>query len=281
MMKFNLTCTNHKLNLLAKDKQTKPMKPKIIKRISNKLLARLGKDYVAYNNLILPAKTYRLCGVKYKDDDYFLASAQQEAERLVDYCGLEVTSHILDVGCGAGRLAIGILNRLGPIKYYQGVDVNERAVRWCQKHISRRHPTFQFSHLDARNPRYNPDGAITPDADFRLLFPDHKFDIIYLYSVFSHLLEDDIRGYLKEFRRVLTPAGRIFLTGFIEEDVPEITVNPDNYRHDWKGPLHGVRYDKAFFVSLLEAYDFQVTQFDYETEPDGQSGIYVSRKRKV
>lgn len=172
------------------------------------------------------------------------------------------------------------ISRVGEVEHYRGVDVDGSSIQWCQRYITRRHPTFQFFHIDVKNSRYNPDGN-SIDDNFHFDFPDQQFDIIFLYSVFSHMTEGDIRVYLKEFQRLLVLDGSIFLTGFIEEGVPKMTINPDNYRRpDWKGPLHCVRYDKAYFESLLDEYGFYMNRFDYETENDGQSSVYLSRNKE-
>jgi SAM-dependent methyltransferase len=44
------------------------------------------------------------------------------------------------------------------------------------------------------------------------LLPSGRFDVIYLYSVFSHLSEDAHAQWLDEFHRLLTPGGLLFAT---------------------------------------------------------------------
>jgi SAM-dependent methyltransferase len=235
---------------------------------------------VYYENAILPAKQLRLCGTEFQDDAYYLASAQAEADRLVTHFGLTLGSSILDVGCGVGRLATGILSRIGDIRDYHGIDVSKRAIEWCLRHITRKHPSFRFMHIDVRNLRYNPGGKLMGD-DFRFPFNGQGlFDIIYLYSVFSHMTKEDVRSYLREFQRILTSSGNMFLTAFIEEGVPNMTINPQGYRMDWGGsPLHCVRYSKDYFESLLTDNGFGIDRFDYEKEDNGQSALYISRRK--
>lgn len=230
--------------------------------------------------MILPAKHLRFCGLKLQNDEYFLMSAQKEADRLVKYFGLTLNSRILDVGCGVGRLAIGILSRIGEIQHYRGVDVSKRSIRWCQRYITRRHPSFQFIHIDVKNLRYNPRGKAI-NIDFRLPFDDKKFDLIYLFSVFSHMIKEDVKVYLKEFQRLLAPSGKIFLTAFIEDGVADMTINPRGYKRiEWEGPLHCVRYNKDFFESLLAENGFVVDLYDHGKGPNGQSDLYISRRKK-
>jgi SAM-dependent methyltransferase len=50
-------------------------------------------------------------------------------------------------------------------------------------------------------------------------------DLVILFSVFTHMLRDDLRFYLSEFRRILRPAGRVYATVFLLDD--EILTKQD------------------------------------------------------
>ncbi len=113
----------------------------LIIRIATRLARHSIPDSIRYKHMILPAKHLCFCRDAFRDNEYFLASAQQEVDRLVEHCGLTKNSHPLDVGCCPGRLAIGILNRLGAIRKYQGVDVSEASARWCQRFIADQYPS--------------------------------------------------------------------------------------------------------------------------------------------
>jgi ubiquinone/menaquinone biosynthesis C-methylase UbiE len=253
-------------------------------QLARRLLSKLGRsslahavqaDHVRSGGVLIPAKYLRLGGSEFKDDKFFLASARAEAGRLVEHCGLSKECRVLDVGCGVGRLPIGILDHVGEIQCYWGVDVDNGSVRWCNRHIHRPHPMFQFQHIEVLNRRYNASGRPL-DQSFRFDFDDQAFHTIYLYSVFSHMKTEDILVYLREFNRLLRPNGSIFLTAFIEEAVPNMSENPVGYRMNWHGALHCVRYEKAFFWALLEEAGFTVTRFVYAQETDGQSALYLS-----
>jgi SAM-dependent methyltransferase len=159
--------------------------------------------------------------------------------------------------------------------HYRGIDVDPARIEWCLYHITAQHPGFQFKRVDVQNARYNPQGQL---ANEKLLLPfgTAEFDIIYLYSVFSHMTLLDVQQYLAEFHRILNPAGHVFLTAFVEEHVPHVSVNPPDYRRNWEGPLHCVRFDKSFFETLLAAPGFRVERFEYGQETDGQSAYYIA-----
>ncbi|MBI2624432.1 methyltransferase domain-containing protein [Candidatus Parcubacteria bacterium] len=230
---------------------------------------------VWYEGRYLPARHLRFGGTHFRTEAQFLASARAEADRLIRHCGLQRLSRVLDVGCGVGRLAIGISDRVGEIARYCGVDVHAGAIRWCENYLAPAHPSGTFMHLDLANPRYNPTGRPL-NEHFRFPFGDQSFDIIYLYSVFSHMMVRDVCAYLQEFRRLLAANGIVFLTAFVESGVPGVTVNPPGYRRVWQGTLHCVRYEQQFFEGLVTAVGLKVHRFDYGQETDGQSAYYLT-----
>jgi SAM-dependent methyltransferase len=156
------------------------------------------------------------------------------------------------------------------------VDVNASTIDWCQRHIAARHPGFQFTHLDLKNERYNPGGREI-DTRARLPLSDGSLEIIYLYSVFSHMQTAGVSAYLEEFRRLLVPGGRVFLTAFVEPGVPDEQVNPPGYGPlKWSGPLHCVRFERGFIEGLVRAQGLRIDQLEHGVETDGQSGIYLT-----
>lgn len=238
----------------------------------------LRKDAISFEGVTLPAPHLRTGGVCFIENDVYLASARGEAKRMTDAFRLTQDQRLLDIGCGTGRLAIGLLSILkDTAPQYVGMDISMTAVRWCRKYIAADHTMFSFLHLPLRNERYNPAG-IALDDTFHFPWPDASFDVLYLYSVFSHMRSPEIRIYLREFRRLLRQGGHVFLTAFTEADVPEEMENPSGYQDDWKGPLHCVRFETGFFVRMLEEAGLMLDRYDHGTETDGQSGYYLSLK---
>jgi SAM-dependent methyltransferase len=232
-------------------------------------------DHVEVDGSVIPSPDLRWCGPEFRDDAYFLDSAEGEARRLTMHFGCTAASRILDVGCGQGRLAIGILRVLGALDYL-GIDIHKPSIDWCRRNIERRHPPFRFRHLDVYNERYNTTGErLSPQ--FRFDIAPASVDVIYLYSVFSHTTEADMRIYLDEFARVLDPRGGIFFTTFVEEGVPDVSINPEGYKLRCSGPLHIVRYDKDYLFGLLPRHGFTVRHYSHGSEANGQSALYLSK----
>ena len=65
---------------------------------------------IFFRNFLLPPKTLRWGGPRYHDDEVYLRSGEANARLLNQSCGLSKESHVLDIGCGPGRLLTGILS---------------------------------------------------------------------------------------------------------------------------------------------------------------------------
>ena len=156
-------------------------------RRTRNLLPR--KQYVKVSGSILAPPHRRWCGSEFKDDTFYLRSAEGEAHRLMN--GLQCTneSRVLDVGCGQGRLPIGILDDIGEMNYI-GLDVHQTSIDWCKYYIERVHPSFQFKHINVYNERYNQNGRKL-ENDFRFALEPESVDIVYLFSVFSHTTDEE------------------------------------------------------------------------------------------
>ncbi|HEU4596728.1 MAG TPA: class I SAM-dependent methyltransferase [Pyrinomonadaceae bacterium] len=133
---------------------------------------------------------------------------------LVEECGLKPDESVLDVGCGIGRNAVPLI---GHVRSYDGFDIMPDAVRWCQENITPRHPNFRFSLADVRNERYNPTGA-RKASEYRFPYGDDSFDLVFLISVFTHMLPRDMENYLSEIARVLKPGGRCAVSYMLLND---------------------------------------------------------------
>jgi len=103
-----------------------------------------------------------------------------------------LTGPILDFGCGWGRILRFFLKDLEQ-KDIHGVDVEPNAIAQCR---------------DTKVP-----GNIRLIAPHGLLpFSDGTFQIVYAYSVFTHLPEQVAAHWMREIKRVLKPEGRIVFT---------------------------------------------------------------------
>ena len=164
-------------------------------------------------------------------DDY-LAVARRMFDLLVDLTGVGPDDRVLDVGCGAGRLATPLARLLGPQGSYEGFDNNADRIAWCNEHIRELHPHMRFSLADVYNGQYNRSATLQP-RDFTFPYEDAEFDVVLLMSVFTHMLPADIEHYTNEIARVLKPGGKAMITWFILNDESERLIEEQrDRRHD-------------------------------------------------
>ncbi|MGO9883619.1 MAG: class I SAM-dependent methyltransferase [Solirubrobacteraceae bacterium] len=228
----------------------------------------------------IPPPRLRAAGIHFADNRSFVDAACRDARRLAVVANLQGSGAVLDIGCGAGRLAIGILEELGGIANYDGVDVNRNVVGWGRRHLTRYDARLHFHLLDVQNERYNPSGSEVA-AQFTLPMQAASYDAVYSYSVFSHMHGPDVERYLHEIRRLLKSAGIALFTAFVEADVPDEEENPRSYGSGaWEGALHCVRFSRSYFDAMVSRAGLEVGGFEYGQETDGQS-LYVVAPREL
>ena len=121
---------------------------------------------------------------------------------------------VLDVGCGCGRMAVPLTKILHEPGYYRGFDITRENVDWCKNNITPKYPHFLFEHANILNKEYNPRGTLE-SKKYPFLYADNTFDFIFLTSVFTHLLPEDMEHYFSEISRTLKSGGRCFITFFL------------------------------------------------------------------
>jgi FkbM family methyltransferase len=182
-------------------------------------------------------------------------------------------TRILDFGCGQGRLLNSLKYSKTNFSSYIGLDTSEDSIRWCQSHLAKC-GNVEFIHLPAENARYNPNASGLKHLPFK----HNEFSLIFLNSVFSHMLADDISFYLSEFHKVLKDDGAIYLTAFIEENVPTVQENPPNYLSKSCGALHRVRYEKSYFSELIKNSNLELASFHHQFITRTNQSVVVLKK---
>jgi len=186
-------------------------------------------------------------------------------------CGLEPDEHVLEVGCGIGRMAVPLTQYLSNEGSYHGFDVVQAAIQWCEARITRAYPQFRFSLVDLYNSVYNPAGTLDANA-FDFPYADRSFDFVFLTSVFTHLLPTTIVRYLTEIRRVLKDDGRCLITMFLLNDDSRQHIKrhlssqvPRKYESgyavaDETYPEAAVFYDEPFLTKLVGEHGFRLAR---------------------
>lgn len=137
--------------------------------------------------------------------------------------GLNVdTGTILDVGCGWGRLAYGLLDR-GFQGRYIGIDVIKSRLVWLNRHFSEKHPSYTFHFADVRNEWYNPRGTKSR-IDFRAALDGQSPDTIVLMSVFTHMYEANIADYLSDISGLMSDKSVLIFSCFLFDGPAEKSI---------------------------------------------------------
>jgi len=132
---------------------------------------------------------------------------------------------ILDVGCGT-RFSAYMINHRVPVKSYTGIDVNADIISFLQTEATPLDARFRYAHWPVQNALYNPEGTPLPLQNSLPI--SGPFDVIWLFSVFTHLNPDDASAMLRILRKHIAPTGKLIFTcrinntvdGFIDR-IPE------------------------------------------------------------
>src|SRR5688500_15144689 len=158
--------------------------------------------------------------------------------------GLRRGDRVLEVGCGIGRMAVPLIRYLRDGGKYFGIDITAEKIAYCKQSVTREAPRFRFVHADVYNKYYNPRGKLRA-ADYRFPFTKHSFDFIFLTSVFTHMLPEDMEHYLDEIARGLVPGGTCIGSFWITGQPLEAPYHRESdvcYITDPAEPEHGVYY---------------------------------------
>lgn len=199
---------------------------------------------------------------------------------LLDLCKefghLSPDDHVLDIGCGVGRLAIPMAKFLSQQSRYEGFDVDGLAIDWCKKNISAQWSNCGFTHVEVVNEHYNRQGS-GDASNFRFPYDNASFDFAVATSLFTHLVSRDATQYLQEVGRVLKPGGRAVITWYVCDekcsaytegglafehvvDEHSFTANPGN-------PCAAIAFTRKFIVDTC-------TDAGLEVEADIRPGSW-------
>lgn len=160
---------------------------------------------------------------------------------------------ILDFGCGRGRLT-QYLFEFAPAAAIFGCDVDRGAIRYCQQKFPR--GSFVINH--PRPP---------------LPLSDAQFDLVYSYSVFTHLSETNHQAWLRELSRHLKPGGIMLHTIHSDEYLKRAAAfSPEQLaKHRLAGPVETwLQFHHGYYYLVEDPsrpeYGYTIISRDYVSE---------------
>jgi SAM-dependent methyltransferase len=150
--------------------------------------------------------------------EHYLANMREYTHDIITRTRLLPTGHVLDIGCGCGRVATGLARYLDEGGAYLGFDVWKEGIDWCNANLTRFPAAFSFETVPATNNYYYAEDNGVPNTFDVSGVPSNEFHCIFALSVFTHLKLADARQYLDLVARALTADGLAYLTFFVVDD---------------------------------------------------------------
>lgn len=182
-----------------------------------------------------------------------------------------LNSRIVDVGSGCGKSAVALrdFEYMGERFHgqYFGFDVDAEMVRWCQQNFDPAH--FSFRNIDSYSAVYNPGGRSGTRVRLEGC-ADETIDLVMSQSLFSHLLERELRAYVSESARVLRSGGVMAMTFFCMDDLRALKLLGGrwNFAHrrdaayieNERYPEAALAYDKSWMEQVCREAGFSQVQ---------------------
>jgi SAM-dependent methyltransferase len=179
---------------------------------------------------------------------------------------------ILDFGCAAGPM-LRRLKQYADTNTLWGTDIDANCIDWCRRHL----PMFRFA---------------TNSTAPHLPFEDRSFDLVYVGSVFSHIVEA-ADSWLLELARILKPGGLLYASIHDREFIENTLLHAPDWRFSKEikrrmpasdfamfvlgsGPNSNVFYERKYFLTMAQP------AFDLVSANDrayGNQSVMLLRKR--
>jgi SAM-dependent methyltransferase len=159
---------------------------------------------------------------------------------------------VLDFGCGWGRITRCFLRDVLPQNLY-GVDTDAIAIASCEQTM----PHGTYAEIGSHPP---------------IKFPSDSFDVIYAYSVFSHLPRSLHLAWVRELARILKPGG-LFMASTLRRpfiDACQRLRSQQTHQYEWERDLA-----EAFVDCEAAIEDYDAGRFVFAASPRPDYGLAV------
>jgi len=243
-----------------------------------RIVAKTDTAEKTLKNLNIKLENQDVSSISRYDSDFVKSAgnawdivARQFMKYFVEILKLKPDEKILDVGCAFGRMPMLLTSYLNDRGTYDGFDVIEDAINWCNEKIpSSKFPNFHFKLVDLQNQNYNPDGK-KKASKFTFPYDDENFDFVFLISVFTHMIPGDVENYISEIQRVIKKGGRCLITYFIlnEESTKLMKSTSDyNFKYIFDGfrstfkhvPEAAIAYDEFYIRKLYKKNNLRIIE---------------------
>lgn len=184
------------------------------------------------------------------------------SNQLQQKAGLTPSSRVLEIGCGCGRTAMALTEVLEDA-HFTGMDIHKGSIESCLKNKKLTAKGFTFNHLDVQNNEYNPKGPALA-KDFVFPYKLEAFDVIFMVSVFTHMLTDDVKNYIKEISRMMAPGGICMVTTFIMDEDKKMHgmsfphKEQEHFYYNESLPEEAIGYELGFFQKEFALHNMEL-----------------------
>lgn len=195
--------------------------------------ADLKDKFLGNTNKYVPSRGDIYTGSPASAKDY-IKQGELHLEHLKQYINLKPNDSVLDIGSGVGRSAIALSTYLNEQGSYDGFDVVEQGVDWCNNRLGRDFSNFNFKYVPLFNDLYNTSSLKA--TEFQFPYEEASFDKVFSVSLFTHMTMEEIQHYFHQIHRVLKSGGLCFSTFFLYDsnDEDHISTQKDfNFPHNY------------------------------------------------
>lgn len=205
----------------------------------------------------------------------FIEDGALAAQELLSWTGSYLSSTqpiILEWGCGAGRI-IRHIPSLQPHTQLYACDINESLINRDRENI----PSITFSTINSFPP---------------MLYADDFFDLVYGFSVLTHIDASLQQDWIAELYRILKPGGIALLTAhgnaYTHQLLPaqrKQLLQNGIYTQSFQQPGHrmvSTYHHPPSFQKTLEKFFTVIEYYDGSNHPEKAGGqdVWILRKRR-
>ncbi len=197
--------------------------------------------------------------MKWNAADYAANSAVQQtwARELIAHLHLRGDEHVLDVGCGDGKVTAEIA-RAVPDGSVIGVDASAEMIAFAKETFpAKRNPNLEFHVMDARHVGFA-----------------RKFDLVFSNAALHWV--DDHPAFLRGAAAILRPGGRLVVSCGGRGNAHDvfIALRPEMRLKRWRGFFR--KLEKPYFFHSPADYEKWLPRFGFKTH-----GVKLSPKDAV